>query len=30
MSECPSPVVPEQLAELHISVLKKQPAEPKA
>jgi aspartyl-tRNA synthetase len=26
MSECPSPVVPEQLAELHISVLKKEPA----
>jgi aspartyl-tRNA synthetase len=26
MSECPSPVVPEQLAELHISVLKKQTA----
>ena len=25
MSECPSPVIPEQLAELHISVLKKQP-----
>ena len=24
MSECPSPVIPEQLAELHISVLKKQ------
>jgi aspartyl-tRNA synthetase len=24
MSECPSPVVPEQLAELHISVLKKE------
>ena len=27
MSECPSPVVPEQLAELHISVLKKQAPE---
>ncbi|MGZ3684778.1 MAG: aspartate--tRNA ligase [Bdellovibrionota bacterium] len=26
MSECPSPVVPEQLAELHISVLKKEKA----
>ena len=31
MSECPSPVVPEQLAELHISVLKKEkmPEQPK-
>jgi aspartyl-tRNA synthetase len=27
MSECPSPVVPEQLAELHISVLRKQATE---
>jgi len=29
MSECPSPVAPEQLAELHISVLKKTPGEVK-
>lgn len=28
MSECPSAVTPEQLAELHISLMKKQPAAP--